>query len=174
MRVYIINGRVTRKNNDDISHRSYFMGYSANTGAIFYWNPDQYFVIHRTHHVWFGEYISCIPIEDKHNPGYLLLQQDPESLIHNSDLLKLIPCELDLTSTPFSDAKILTYEIELSPSGKKVGFNLLDDEYFTIPYITDKTTNSPSSHKLTTQARQNVCIIAINGEEPITAQGTLD
>ena len=33
---------------------------------------------------------------------------------------------------------MITYEIELSPSGKKVGFNLLDYEDFKIPYITDK------------------------------------
>ena len=86
----------------------------------------------------------------------------------------MIPCELDLTSTPFSDTTIITYEIELPPSGKKVGFNLLDDEDFTIPYITDTIPNSPAGHQITTQAKQNLCIIAINGEEPITAQGELD
>ena len=51
---------------------------------------------------------------------------------------------------------------------------MLDDEYFTIPYITDKTPNSPASNQLPTQAKQNVRIIAIKGEEPITAQGSLD
>ena len=53
----------------------------------------------------------------------------------------LIPCELDITSTPFCDKKILTYKLKLPPSGNKVGFNLLDDEYFKIPYITDKIPN---------------------------------
>ena len=42
-----------------------------------------YFLIHRAHHVWFDEYNSRLYIEDKHNPGSLLLQQYPESLIHN-------------------------------------------------------------------------------------------
>ena len=86
----------------------------------------------------------------------------------------MIPCELNLTSTPFCDGKILIYEIELPPSGKKVGFNLLDDEYFTILYVTDTIPNSPAGCQLTTQANQHVCIIYINGEEPITYQGDLD
>ena len=86
----------------------------------------------------------------------------------------MIPCELDITSTPFSDTKTITYDIELPPFGKKVGFNLLDDEYFTIPYITDTTPNSPAGHKFLQQSKQNVWIIDINGEEPITAQGALD
>ena len=40
------------------------------------------------------------------------------------------------------------YEIELPPLGKKVGFNLLDDEDFKIPYITDTIPNSPAGHQL--------------------------
>ena len=74
----------------------------------------------------------------------------------------MIPCQLDITTTPFCDTTILTYEIELPPSGKKVGFNLLGYEYFTITYITDIILNSPDGHQLTTQAKQNVWIIAIN------------
>ena len=73
----------------------------------------------------------------RHNtPGSLLLRQDPEGHIHNSDLFNLIPCELDLTSTPFRDETIITYDIELPPSRNKIGFNLMGDEYFTTPYIT--------------------------------------
>ena len=68
------------------------MGYTATTGVIIYWKPYQPSVIRRSHHVWFDEYNACQSIEDKHNPGYLLLQQDPESRVHNSDLLNLIPC----------------------------------------------------------------------------------
>ena len=56
---------------------------------------------------------------------------------------------------------------------KKVDFNLLDDEYFTIPYITDTIPNSSASHELQEQAKRYVCIIDMNGEETITAQGTL-
>ena len=54
------------------------MGYAVTTGVIIYWNPDQPFVIHRAHRVWFDECNSHISIEDKHTPGYLLLQQDPK------------------------------------------------------------------------------------------------
>ena len=79
------------------------MGYASTTGVILYWKPDQTFIIHRAHHVWFDEYNSRLSIENKHNKGSLLLRQDPEGHINNSDLLNLIPCELDLTSTPFSD-----------------------------------------------------------------------
>ena len=99
--------------------------------------------------MWFDEYNSRLSIEDKHTQGSLLLRQDPEGHIHNSDLLNMIPCELDLTSTPFIDETIITYDIELPPSGKKIGFNLLDDEDFTIPYITDTIPNSLDGHQLT-------------------------
>ena len=99
------------------------MKYEANTGVILYWNTDQPFLINRSHHVWFGEYNYCLSIKDKDKPGSLPLEQYLESLIHNSDLLNLIPCELDLKFTPFHDTKIITYELELPPSGNKVGFN---------------------------------------------------
>ena len=65
----------------------------------------------------------------------IILQQDPESLIHNLDLINLVPCELGLTSTPFCDANIITYGLELPPAGNKIGFNLLDGGDFTTLYI---------------------------------------
>ena len=74
-------------------------------------------------------------------------------MIHHSDPLNLIPCELDLISTPFSNTTIITYEIELPPSGKKVGFNILENEDFAIPYVTDTTPNSPAGQKLPSQAK---------------------
>ena len=130
------------------------MGYADNTGVIIYQKPDQPFIIHRAHHVWFDEYYSCLSIEYNHTPGYLLLRQDTESLIHNSDLLNLIPCGISITSTLFRDTKILTYEIELPIYLNKVCFNLLDDEYFTITYITDTIPNSPAGHQLPSQAKK--------------------
>ena len=117
------------------------MIYLATTGVIIFWKLDQPFIIHISHYVWFDEYNSRLSIEYNQTICYLLLLQDPESHIHNSDLLNLIPCEIDLSSTPFLYTTILTYKIELPPSGKKVGFNLLGDEYFTIPYITDTIPN---------------------------------
>ena len=68
---------------------------------------------------------------------------------------------------------MITYDIELPPSGKKIGFNLMEDEDFTIPYITDTITNSPDGHQLPSQSERNVWIVAINGEEPITSQGVI-
>ena len=103
VRFYIINGRTTRKKLYDRSHWGYFMGYAATTVFILYWKPYQPFIIHRYHHVWFDEYNYCLSIEDKHTPGSLLLCKYPEGHIHDSDLLNLIPCKLDLTYTPFSD-----------------------------------------------------------------------
>ena len=122
------------------------MGYAATTGFILYWNPDHYLLIHRDHHVWFDEYNSHFSIEDKNNTDYLPLQQDAESPISNSDLLNLIPWEFNITSTPFCDTTIITYEIELPPSGNKVVTNILHYEDFIIPYIIDTTPNSPSGH----------------------------
>ena len=141
VRVYIINGRVTIKKIDDRSNRGYFVGCASTIEFIIYWKPDQPFVIHRSHHIWYDECNSSLSIEDKHTPGFLLLRQDPESCINNSQLLHLISFILDLKSTPFCDTTIITYEIELPSSGKKVGFHLPDDEDFKIPYIMDTIPN---------------------------------
>ena len=120
MRVYIINGRATRKKLDDRSHRGYFMGYAATTRVILYWKPDKPFVIHRANHVWFDEYNSRLYIEDNQTPGSLLLWQYPESNINNLDLLKFIPCEPDLTSTPFSDTKLSHMQLSYLPLERKL------------------------------------------------------
>ena len=149
------------------------MVYTATTGVIIYCNPHQPFFIHGSHHAWFDEYNSRISMEDKNTPSCLLLKQDLERILHILYLLDLIPCELSITSTPFCDTTILTYEIELPPSGNKFGLNLLD-EYFTIHYGIDTVLNSPAGHQLPTQANKNVWIIAINGEYLITVQGALD
>ena len=85
--------------------------------------------------------IIYISIEENHTQGSLLLQQDPEIIIHHSDLLNFRPCGLDLTSTPFCDTKVLTYLIELPPSGKKIGFNFLNYKDFTISHVTDTIPN---------------------------------
>ena len=80
MRVYIINGRVTRNNLGDRSHRGYFMECADTTVVILYWNPYQPFSIHRAHNDWFDEYNYSLSIEYNHTNSYLLLQQYPESL----------------------------------------------------------------------------------------------
>ena len=56
LRVYIINGHVTRNKLDDGSHHAYFMEYAATKGVALYWKPDQPFVIQRVNHGWFDEY----------------------------------------------------------------------------------------------------------------------
>ena len=86
----------------------------------------------------------------------------------------MIPFELDLTSTTFSNITIIADEIELTYPGKNVGFNLLDDEYFTISYVIDTTPNSSGCHRLPSQDKWNLWIIDINQEDPITAQGAPD
>ena len=86
----------------------------------------------------------------------------------------MIPSEPGLISTPFCDTTIITYDIESPNSEKTVGFNLFDDEDFTITYITDTIQNSPAGNQLPSQAKGILCIIVINGGEPITSQGVLD
>ena len=83
-------------------------------------------------------------------------------------LLSLVPCEIYPTSNTFYDAIILTYQSQLPPSGNKIGFNLLGDEYFTIHYITDTIPNLTPDNQPPTQAKKNVLIVAINGKESIT------
>ena len=53
-------------------------------------------------------------------------------------------------------------KIELPLSVNNIAFNLLNDDFFTIPYITDTITNSPSGRQLPTQDKGNVCIIRSN------------
>ena len=65
----------------------------------------------------------------------------------------MILCELDPTSNKFSDTTTITYEIEIPTSGNKVGFNLLDDEDFTIPYVIYTIPHSPSDVQLPPQAQ---------------------
>ena len=91
------------------------MGYVATTGVIRYWKPYQPFVIHRHHHVWFYEYNSRLSIEDEHTPVSLLVQQYPESGVHNSDSLNFITFELDLTSNSFRDKTILHMKVSYLP-----------------------------------------------------------
>ena len=86
----------------------------------------------------------------------------------------MTPCELDITYNLFCDTKKFTYEIELPTSGKKVGFNILDDEDFKTPYITDKIKNWPDGHQIPTQAKWKVSIIDTNRKIPIKTQGALD
>ena len=86
----------------------------------------------------------------------------------------MLQCEIDLIFNPFCDTTNITYEIELPPSGKKIGLNLLDEKKSTIPYVIDTIPNSPAGHQLPTQDKKNVWIIAINGEDPNKYIGTID
>ena len=62
-------------------------------------------------HAWYDEYNYRLSIEEEHNPDSLPLKKYAESHIHNLDLLNLILCDLDITSTTFSDTTILTCDI---------------------------------------------------------------
>ena len=66
----------------------------------------------------------------------------------------MIPCELDIKSTPLCDTIIITHGSYITPYGKKVVFDLLDNEDFTIPYITDTIPNSPAGHQPPAQAKK--------------------
>ena len=59
------------------------MGYTATKAVILYCNPYQPFCIHIAHHAWFDEYNSCLPKEYKYTLIFLLLQKDPEIILHN-------------------------------------------------------------------------------------------
>ena len=115
-------------NLDKRSHCTYFMGYAANTVVFLYWKPDQPYYIHRFYHAWFDKYNYRLSTEENHTPGSLLIQQDTESLIHDSDLLNLITCEIYLTSNKCFDATMTTYDIDTPPDGSIICFDLLDDE----------------------------------------------
>ena len=132
------------------------MVYAATAGVIIYWNPHHSFSIQRAHCAWLDEYNYRITIEYKHTTGSSLLQQYPKILLHNLYLLRLIPCELDITSNPFCNIKIITYKIDLPPTGRKIDLNLLNAGYFTIHFVIDKTPNLQADHQLPTQSQKNV------------------
>ena len=79
-------------------------------------------------------------------------------------MINLLPCDIYLRYIEFCDTTFITYELELPPNSKKIGFNLLDDDGFIIPYILNKFKNSHSNHQLPTQAKNNLWINDINGE----------
>ena len=68
------------------------MGYADITGFVIYWKTDQNIYIKIFHHAFFDEYNYQISAEDNQTTGYLLLWKYPETLLHNSDILNLIPC----------------------------------------------------------------------------------
>ena len=122
---YIINGSVTIKKLDNISQWAYFMGYASNKVFLIYKKTDHTCNGHRFHYAWFYEYIYFISTEDNNTLIYLLIQQYPESIINNLDMINLVPCELDLTPIPFWDSSMITYVIELPPDGKQNGFQFI-------------------------------------------------
>ena len=65
----------------------------------------------------------------------------------------------------------MTYDIELPPTVQNIGFNLMGDADFTIPYTIDTILNSLAGNQLMTQDKENVCNIVINAVESITAKG---
>ena len=71
-------------------------------------------------------------------------------------MINFLTCDLDLTSTSFSDINIITYEIELSPARKKITLNLLDYKDFNTPHIPDTITKLSVDHQITTQDKNNV------------------
>ena len=85
------------------------MVYIGTAVVILYCKPYQTYYFCRSHHAWFCWYSYRIYIEDNRTPVSLILQKDPERFIHNLNILELILCEIDLISTPFRDATIITY-----------------------------------------------------------------
>ena len=91
----------------------------------------------------------------------------------------LTSCSFPVRSLLFTPKSLiftpkLFSHIELPSDGNKIGFNLLDDEYFTIPYVIDIIPNSPAGHKVMTHTKKYVWIIYDNGEKPMKHQGALD
>ena len=70
--------------------------------------------------------------------------------------------------------KLSHIKLSYLPLETKLVFNLLYDESFKFAYITDTIPNSFTGIQFPTQDKLNVCIIAINGKEPIIDQGELD
>ena len=66
----------------------------------------------------------------------------------------MIPCEIDISSTPFGYSTGTEYEIELTPEENKTGFNFIYDDDFRIPYIIDTVTILQEGRQLTTQAKK--------------------
>ena len=50
----------------------------------------------------------------------------------------------------------------------------MDYDIWTIIYILDIIPNYPAGHRLISQAKNNVCIVEIDGDEEINAKGPLE
>ena len=56
------------------------------------------------------------------------------------------------------------------PQSKKIVINLMDDDDLNITYILYNIPNYPSVHQLPSQANNNLYVLKMDGEEPITAK----
>ena len=68
------------------------MGCADNKVFIIYWRIDQPYYIQRAHHYFCDECNDHISTEENNNTISLLLQKDTEIIIHNLDLINLVPC----------------------------------------------------------------------------------
>ena len=65
-------------------------------------------------------------------------------------------------------------KLSFLPLERSLVFSSLNDEDFTIPYITDTIPNSPDFYQPPSQPNRNVWIIDINGEKTIKGQCVFD
>ena len=144
------------------------MGYVATILVILYYDTDQHVDINRSYCVWFNEYISSLSMENNHTPGYLIFQNILKVFFIIWTCSTLLHAKLILHWT------ILTYEIEIRPSGRKFSYSLLDDENCAISYIIFEVLDSPVVHQPPPQSKKNAHTLAINGEHLITAQSAID
>ena len=152
--------------------RGYFLGYSNHCLIRLYWDPNNPNRIKRsTHSI----------IEDTATLN--VLQQAFSTDSDDTDAAKCPPLfdrsllkekDFDYTNDPFPDKDRIQISITLPPSPTSIGVFLTDDTTFNMPYIKKCVHSSPIYNALPNGRHNNLLILSINGDSPITASFVKD
>ena len=93
---------------------------------------------------------------------------------NNLPTVQLNSIKLDLLPTPFATHPIHTYEITIPHHATHAGLEILDDEYFNIPYLSKTVRDTPAFETIPAIHRRNMFIVSVNQQEPITAARAIE
>ena len=106
------------------------------------------------------KYKHVLSSEDNNKSVSLQRHRDTKDFLQNNLIyINLVPCELDLSGKHFIYSTIAQCYLEISPQGKKIGLNIMDDDGSTIPYILVTIKNYPAGHQFQPQLKNNVWIM---------------
>jgi hypothetical protein len=165
------NKKQLGKLNEKRAKTAYFLTFGNNTSNIVAWDPNKPYTWLRAHHAIIDEVSTFNKIQDSFTTNQL---SDPttnkincdENNVNNNTADVLLP----MKTSPFDDDEIKSVTITIPPTTKTLGFHLLDDHIYNLPYILECTKGSFAWDALPPKYRRHAFIININNEGPITAE----